>query len=100
MRRGRLDRRTHAILTLAFHRALVVLCLSPLVLPLLFLPGARSVDLVMVLLLLVTQLVALAVLLVGLATLFFKDSEPLLLNRAPLRVFLPKAIRLSFLNLG
>jgi hypothetical protein len=78
MRRGRLDRRTHAILTLAFHPALVVLCLSPLELPLL--------------------LVALAVLLVDLATLLFKDSEPLLLNRAPL--LRPKAIRLSFLSLG
>jgi len=46
----------------------------------------------------VTQLVALPVLLVGLETLLFKDSEPLLLNRAPL--LLQKAIRLSFLSLG
>jgi hypothetical protein len=68
----------------------------------LFLPGALSGDvvlvLVLVLLLLMTLLVALAVLLVGLTALLFKGSEPLLLNRAPL--LLPKAIRLSFLSVS
>ena len=58
--------------TLAFQRALEVLCLSPLELPLL-LPLALSVD-ILALLLLVTQLVALTVLLVDLAALLFKDS--------------------------
>jgi len=99
MRHGpRLERRTHAILTPAFQRALVVLCLSPFELPLLFLPRALSKVLVLMLLLLVTLLVALTVLLVRLATLLFKDSQPFHLNRAQL--LLPKAICLSFLSLG
>ena len=109
MRSGpRLKRRTHAILTLAFQSALVVLCLSPLELPILFLPGAAlSLNLVLVLWLLVlllmllslvTLFVAFKVLLVGLATLLFKDSEPLLIDRAPL--LLQNAIRLFFPGFG
>src|SRR6266436_439372 len=94
----RLERCTHAILTLAFQRALVVLCLSSLELLLLFLPNVLSEGLALVLLLLVTQLIALAALLVGLATLLFEESELLLLGGAPLH--LPKAICLSFLSLG
>ena len=90
--------RTQAILTLAFQRALVVLCLSSLELPLLILPGPLSEYLVLVLLLLVTLLVALMDLFVSLATLLFKDSKSLLLNSVPL--LLPKVIRLSFLSLS
>jgi hypothetical protein len=93
-----LERCTYAALTLAFQRALVVLCLSPRELLLLVLPGALSEDLVLMLVLLLTDFVALAALLVDLATLLFEDSVLLLLSGAPL--LLPKAICLSFLSLG
>src|SRR5258708_1006960 len=80
---------------LAFQAALVVLCLLPLELPLLFLLGALSEGLVLLLLLRVTPL---STLLLGLATLLFDDSGLLLLSHAPL--LLPDANRLSFLSLG
>src|SRR5258708_23857682 len=79
---------------LAFQAALVVLCLLPLELPLLFLLGALSEGLVLLLLLLVTPL---ATLLLGLATLLFDHSGLLLLSLAPL--LLPDANPLSFLSL-
>src|SRR5258707_9422462 len=99
MRGGpRLERSTHTVLTLAFQGALVVVCLLLLEHPLLFILGALSEGLVLLLLLLVMLLVALTALLLGLATLVFEDSELLLLSRAPLH--LSDVVRLSFPSLG